>query len=430
MITQNDKLQPLYTTNKRYVIITGGRGSAKSFGGAVFAILNSFAKKMRSLVTRWTMTSANLSIIPEFQEKIELMNTGGNFHITDKEIINLRTSSDILFRGIKTSSGIQTAALKSIQGVNTWIVDEAEELTEEKIFDKIDAGIRVKGVRNLIILILNPTTRLHWIWKRWFDKTHRIETIDNCPVAMSTHPDVCHIHMTYLDNIDNLSESFLTMIENLKRTNPHRYATEIIGGWMIDLEGVLYKRSDLKRFSKKELKLFDDNKNQLFESVLGYMDIADEGTDAFAFPIGYIFEKKVFITDIMFTQENTDITIPMSVQLFQKHKLDYCRVESNNQGSMFIKALRKELPVEKILPVHSKAKKHTRIILAEAFVKEYFYFLNEDEIVPGSQYDLFMKQLFDYMRKEGETKDKDDAPDSLSGLAKMIEQFLPHLFGG
>lgn len=427
----NVKFKPLFTTDCRYIIITGGRGSAKSFTTTVFLVLNSFAKKVRSLVTRWTMTSAHLSIIPEFQEKLELLNTGGNFHVTEKEIVNMRSGSDILFRGIKTSSGVQTAALKSIQGVNTWMVDEAEELVDERIFDKIDLSIRVKGQRNTIILILNPTTRLHWIWLRWFDKTHRIEMIDGYPVAISTHPDVCHIHLTYLDNIENLSESFLKTITDMKVTDKARYASEVIGGWKIDIDGVLYKRGDLNRFSRKDLKLFetiDNIETPLYEACLGYMDIADEGTDAFAFPVAHIFPGKIFITDAMFTTENTDITLPMSIDLFNKNKMNFVRVESNNQGSMFIKALRKEIPAAKVLPVHSKAKKHTRIILAEAFIKQYFYFLNEDEIIPGSQYDLFMRELFNYMRKEGETKDHDDAPDALSGLAKFIESYLPHLF--
>lgn len=427
----NDQFKPLYTTDARYVLVTGGRGSAKSFSVAVFAILLSFAKKMRTLVTRWTLTSAELSIIPEYNEKLTVLKTGGNFYSTKDKIVNIRTGSDILFKGIKTSAGIQTASLKSLAGVNTWIVDEAEELVDETIFDKIDLSIRVKGQRNLIILILNPTTRLHWIWLRWFKKHHKIVMVDGFPVAMSTHPDVCHIHLTYLDNIENLSTSFLKTITDMKITNRFRYGNEVIGGWKIDLDGVLYKQAELKRYRKKDLKLFDiinDEVVPLYESCLGYMDIADEGTDAFAFPVAHIFEGKVFITDIMYTKENTEVTLPLSAQMFLKHNMDRVRVESNNQGSMFIKALRELIPKQKVLPVHSHQKKHTRIILAEAFIKEYFHFLSDEDIIPGSPYDLFMQELFNYMRKEGETKDEDDAPDALSGLAKFIESFLHHLF--
>ena len=57
----------------RYFIITGGRGSGKSFEVGRFATLLSFEKGHKILFTRQTMTSAHLSIIPEFQEKIELL---------------------------------------------------------------------------------------------------------------------------------------------------------------------------------------------------------------------------------------------------------------------------------------------------------------------------------------------------------------------
>jgi len=86
-----------------------------------------------------------LSIIPEFQEKIELLELNHAFDIRKSEIVNLQSGSEIIFKGIKTSSGDQTANLKSLQGVTTWILDEAEELTDESIFDKINFSIRQKG---------------------------------------------------------------------------------------------------------------------------------------------------------------------------------------------------------------------------------------------------------------------------------------------
>ena len=86
------------------------------------------------LFTRYTLTSAYISIIPEFIEKLEQFGSDviQHFHITKDEIINKQTGSKIIFRGIKTSSGDQTANLKSLQGITTWVVDEAEELTDEQ----------------------------------------------------------------------------------------------------------------------------------------------------------------------------------------------------------------------------------------------------------------------------------------------------------
>ena len=114
------------------------------------------------------------------------------FDVTKDEITNLHTGSKILFRGIKTSSGLQTANLKSLQGLTTWVMDEAEELTDEETFDKIDMSVRQRGIDNRVILILNPTTKEHWIYKRFFEDNAVNEG------TCTTKNDVTYVHTTYL----------------------------------------------------------------------------------------------------------------------------------------------------------------------------------------------------------------------------------------
>ena len=163
------KYIPLWKDPSRYFVITGGRGSGKSFGVNTFLVLLTYETGHRILFTRYTMTSASMSIIPEFLEKLELMGIAENFTVTKNEIINNLTGSSILFSGIKTASGDQTAKLKSIQGVTTFVLDEAEELTDEESFEKIDYSVRATGKQNRCILILNPTTKQHWIYERFFE---------------------------------------------------------------------------------------------------------------------------------------------------------------------------------------------------------------------------------------------------------------------
>jgi len=124
--------------------MTGGRGSGKSFAVNTFLVLLTYERGTKTLFTRYTMTSASMSIIPEFREKLELMGVEDQFEITKTEITNKITGSSIYFSGIKTASGDQTAKLKSIQGINTFVLDEAEELQDELSFDKIDYSIRSK----------------------------------------------------------------------------------------------------------------------------------------------------------------------------------------------------------------------------------------------------------------------------------------------
>ena len=164
----NSKYKPL-GNDSRYFVVTGGRGSGKSYSVNSLLVRLTYERGHVILFTRYTMASAHISIIPEFIEKLEKYDKVDDFHITKDEITNLQTGSKIIFKGIKTSSGDQTANLKSLQGVTTWVLDEAEELVHEDIFDKIDLSIRAKDKDNRVILILNPTTKEHFIYQRFFE---------------------------------------------------------------------------------------------------------------------------------------------------------------------------------------------------------------------------------------------------------------------
>jgi phage terminase large subunit len=244
LITLNKKYYPLFENDTRYFIVTGGRGSSKSFGVGTFTNLLSFEQGHKILFTRQTMTSAHLSIIPEFQEKIDLMELNEMFEVTKSEIRNKQSNSEIIFRGIRTSSGDQTANLKSLQGVTTWVLDEAEELTDETTFDKINLSLRQKGKQNRVILILNPATKEHWIYKKFFEERGVQEGFNGIK------DDVTYIHTTYEDNIDNLDQSFINEILRLKETNPQKYKHQILGGWLNKAEGVVFTNWRIDNFEE------------------------------------------------------------------------------------------------------------------------------------------------------------------------------------
>ncbi len=230
----NDKFQPLFNNLTRYYLLTGGRGSSKSFSVALYLCTLTFEANQKILFTRYTLTSAKISIIPEFIEKIELLNVGHHFSITNDSIVNTTTGSSIIFKGVKTSSGNQTANLKSLQGITTWVYDESEEEEHESNFDKIDLSIRTKGVDNKVILILNPATKEHWIYKRFFENKGVFEGFNG------VNTDTTYIHTTYLDNIENLDESFLNNVNSIKKNNPKKYQHLIMGGWLDKAEGVVF----------------------------------------------------------------------------------------------------------------------------------------------------------------------------------------------
>jgi phage terminase, large subunit, PBSX family len=258
MIQVQPVYEPLYENEDKFIIlVTGGRGSAKSFNVSTFLERLSFEEGHKMLFCRYTMTSAELSVIPEFNEKIELDETEEHFKVTKTEIVNKYSGSELLFRGIKTSSGKQTAKLKSIQGLTTFVCDEAEEWTDEKDFDKLMLSIRKKGIQLRVIIVMNPPDVNHFIYQRYIKNTHKIIEMDGVDVQVSTHPSVLHIHTTYFDNFDNLNETFLQEASDVRQKsialstksdgsidkhkfNNSKYAHIVIGRWAELAEGVIF----------------------------------------------------------------------------------------------------------------------------------------------------------------------------------------------
>ena len=193
------------------------------------------------------MVSAHLSIIPEFLEKISILGFENLFDVNKAEVVNLGNQSDILFKGIKTSAGNQTASLKSLTGVSCFVLDEAEELIDEDIFDTIDLSIRQKDIQNRVILVLNPVTKEHWIYNRFF-QDKGVQAGFN-----GTKDNVCYIHSTYQDNIENLSKSFLERVEMIKHRNFKKYQHKMLGGWLQRAEGVVFENWNIGEFNPNEL---------------------------------------------------------------------------------------------------------------------------------------------------------------------------------
>jgi len=252
MVKTHEVYYPLYNNQDKFIVlITGGRGSGKSFSTSTFIERLTFelgeaaGKKVshQILYSRYTMVAANISVIPEFLEKIEADGTQRYFTTKKADVINKMTGSTVMFRGIRSSSGNQTARLKSIKGLTVFVCDEGEEWASEKEFETIMFSIRQQGLRNMIIIIMNPTDSNHFIYQKYIKDTHKIVEYDGVPVQISTHPNVLHIHTSYLDNIEHLGEQFLREARDMKENNPDRYAHIFMGRWADVREGAVYKKT-------------------------------------------------------------------------------------------------------------------------------------------------------------------------------------------
>lgn len=194
------------------------------------------------------MASAEKSIIPEFKIVADRLGVTSEFRITKNVITHINTGSFIYFSGIKTSSGDQTANLKSIAGITTWVIEEGEDFNKEDIFEKIDDSIRTTNRQNRVIFIMNPTVREHFIYPKWLSNQQQIR-IDDYDVTVSAEPGVTHIHTTY----HIAKEQGYLSAGWLEKADQHRIKAEqaedkyqthyyynYIGGWKERADGAIF----------------------------------------------------------------------------------------------------------------------------------------------------------------------------------------------
>lgn len=239
------KYKPLFRPfipGVRYILVKGGRGSGKSYAVNTSQCVSTYRDPFHILFTRYTMTAAEVSIIPEFKDKVDALQIEDHFRTRANDITNLATGAKIIFRGLLTSSGNQVAKLKSIQGVKTWVLDEAQELVDSDLFDTIDFSVRTPEAPNQIIMSFNPTDVHSWIYERFYK--------DVPPGFNGIIDDVCYISTTYLDNKNNLDHSLLKQAAKMQQNAPDKFNNVWLGEWATLSEGIIYK--DWKQISLQD----------------------------------------------------------------------------------------------------------------------------------------------------------------------------------
>lgn len=389
------------------VIITGGRYSLKSYTVSIFALTALVNYAWNALYTRFTNMSIVDSVKPEVSDKIDLLNLDGKVQDTQNHIEY--RGNRIAFKGIKTGSKGQTANLKSLSGFNLFINDEAEELPDYKTFKKIFYSIRSATKRNLTILILNPTTKEHWIFKEFFEKKG-LKGGDNCIID-----NVMYIHSSYLDaDQTRIPKNILADYNRMKIEELKEYDNIVLGGWVTELEGQVFPESSLKRYNP-DTDLPPDT--EYF--TIGFVDPADKGEDHFACPFARVYKSlnKVYVFDAIFDNKlGLSIYLPLTVSKCKEHKIAELPVEINSFGSWFKEHLSEALPSVYLFGLVAKSNKMGRIIANAGLVKSYFYFPKN----PNPDLQKFMDQVTKLLKT---STDEDDAADSLAALAAYLEHY-------
>lgn len=244
-------------------VITGGRGSGKSLAVEVDAHRRGFEHGHNTYYTRYTNDSLETTVKADFDKVLELLPYKCEFQ---KNQIRYENGGLIHFKGLKRGSKAQTAGGKGLSSFNVQVVEEAEEHPSFEEFDKMRLSLRRNDLANYSILLLNPTTAEHWIYKKFFQEK-------NVKAGSNTIVDnVCYIHTSYLD-VDKKHhtrenwqlyekgrkayESFNLLTEQEKENcsqeikRLHKwYEIVVLGGWLEKQEGTILNNWEIGEFDE------------------------------------------------------------------------------------------------------------------------------------------------------------------------------------
>ena len=249
-INISKKFKPLFNlpTGVDVFIVTGGRYSQKSFAVSTAVVTNSLKYEHRTLYTRYTSASSRDSIFPEVTEKIDMLGLDEQFTISNNRIESNFNNAKIVFKGLKAGSGIQTANVKGFKDFSCWVLEEGEELNDEDVFTKILLSIRGNKKNdennNIKIVILNPASKEHFIYKKYFEDKGVPEGFNG------VKDNVCYIHTSYLDCLEFVPNEIVRYFDELKKSNPKKYEHIVLGGWLDKAEGVIFTNWKVGKFNE------------------------------------------------------------------------------------------------------------------------------------------------------------------------------------
>lgn len=289
-------------------------------------------------------------------------------------------------------------------------VNEVLETKEAKV-----EGLLMR-CRKLVIFDWNPKFTKHWVFN--------YEGRDNVLFTHSTFKDNKHLEQNIIDKINSYNPE---IEENVKNKTANLYRWRVYGlGVRSDQEGNIFNDSQLNKFELKDIDL------KLCSKIM-WVDVADQGVDYLCAPIGAISDKKTYVFDCIFSNKQSDYTIPLIVDAIIKNDLDKVVFESNGQGLQFMKNVLNQLKINdlenntdyyrkykvRLKAVHNSSNKHSRIKLqAENNIIKNFYFLKNMRGQYLEYYDFLTNYKYDKSVKE------DDAPDGTAGLSVLSQAYM------
>lgn len=212
-------LEKFYDNDTPNQIIFGSAGSSKSYPIFSFCVL--WMLQGRSiLVCRKVARTLRKSCFSEVCKAINRMGLSQYFDInkTELTIISKISEGSCIMAGLDDAEKLKSITSPKSSSIDCVIFEEATEINPE---DYDIANSRMRGKSKFLkksILLFNPVSKSHWIYKRFFEPIEWDDENDNEYVGEDLY--ICRL--LYTDN-KFLDKSEIDRIESLKTISPRFY---------------------------------------------------------------------------------------------------------------------------------------------------------------------------------------------------------------
>jgi predicted phage terminase large subunit-like protein len=245
----------------------------------------------------------------------------------------------------------------------------------------------------------------------------RLSNQDTSTYVFDKNPNIDKIVLPAWDNgkiqPPNLKENYIDGY-----LDPVEIGKEKLAKMKLQLGDLQYLAEFGQDCENKEGYMYDVQKSTTIEQKgisIAVCDPSDDGDCYTASVFAYVYDNKCHIYDVIYTKDNSDITIPLNVQKAKENKVTYFFIENDGLGAIYAKQVYHKYPLVK--KFNAKGNKDDRIHSKANLISKHFVF---HQNAPSMEYENAINALTTY-KKVGSNKYK-DFPDALTSLCAILEK--------
>lgn len=397
-----EKAKAILSSAITYVLLYGGSRSGKTFYFVfVIFVRACLYAESRHLICRFRFNHAKVSLWYDTIPKVMAFFPDVKFKLNKSDwYIELPNKSQIWITGLDDKERVEKILGNEYL---TIYLNEASQISYDAYTTVLTRlAQKIKGALNKVFIDCNPPTKKHWIYQLFFlfrDPESRL--------PITNKEDYANLLMNPADNIENISDAYLKILDNLPPRKKARFAA---GKFLDEVEGALFKEIDIDRFREDRA----DNLTRIGVSIDPAVS-SNEKSDETGIIVGGIDDQKpnhgYVLADLSGTYTPGQWA-RMAIQAYKDYDADFIVAEVNQGGEMVRHTIHS---IDPNVPVYMVRATKGKMVRAEPIST----ICEQGRLHMIGLHSELEEQMTTYTGKES-----DDSPDRLDALVWLFTKLM------